>query len=91
MTSTGTPLSCLEMVARLDDYVDRQLDREEIRRVEAHLAGCFECAHEYRFEATLLQGIGERLRRITLPAALRDAIHQRLEREGGTIPGPGAL
>jgi anti-sigma factor (TIGR02949 family) len=91
MTSTGTPLSCLEMVARLDDYVDRHLDPEEIRRVETHLAGCLECAREYRFEATLLQGIRERLRRINLPPALRDAIHERLAREGGTIPGPGAL
>ena len=91
MTSVGTPLSCLEMVARLDDYVDRHLDLEEIRRVEAHLAGCLECAHEYRFEVSLLQGIRERLGRITLPPGLLGAIRKRLERESGTIRGPDAL
>ena len=91
MTSAGTPLTCLEMVARLDDYVDRHLDPEEVRRVDAHLAGCLECAHEYRFEATLLEAIRERLRRIALPPALGSAIRDRLEREGGTIPRPEAL
>ena len=91
MTSAGTPLTCLEMVARLDDYVDRYLDPEEVRRVHAHLAGCLACAHEYRFEATLLEAIRARLRRIALPPALGSAIRDRLEREGGTIPRPEAL
>ncbi len=91
MNPAGAPLSCHDMVTRLDDYVDRNLDPEEIRRVEVHLAGCIGCAREYRFEASLLQGIRDRLRRIAVPAGLREAIHHRLDREIGTIPGEGAL
>jgi anti-sigma factor (TIGR02949 family) len=91
MTPPGTPLTCLQMVARLEDYVDRHLDPEDIRRVEAHLAGCLQCAREYRFEATVLDGIRSRLRRIALPPALLGAIHERLERESGTIRAPDAL
>lgn len=91
MSPAGTPLSCLEMVARLDDYVDRQLDDAEIRRVEDHLAGCLDCAREYRFEADLLERIRHRLRRIAIPADLLGTIRARLERESGTNSGPAAL
>jgi len=91
MTSAGTPLTCLEMVTRLDDYVDRQLDSDEIRRVENHLAGCLDCAREFRFEAALLEGIRQRLHRIAVPPHLLGAIHARLGESSGTIPSEGAL
>lgn len=91
MNPAGAPLTCREMVERLDDYVDRNLEGEELRRVEAHLADCLRCAAEYRFEASLLSGIRERLRRLALPAGLRDAIRARLDRETGTFPDPTAL
>jgi anti-sigma factor (TIGR02949 family) len=91
MTSAGSPLTCLEMVTRLDDYVDRYLDADEIRRVEEHLAGCLDCAREFRFEAALLEGIRQRLNRIAVPPDLLDTIRARLAAEHGTIPGQGAL
>lgn len=78
-----TPLTCLEMVARLDDYIDRQLEPEEVGKVDAHLAGCVECAHEFRFEAAVLEAIRQRARRIALPPALLARIHASMERERG--------
>ncbi len=44
-------LTCEEVFARLDDYVDRELSAEEARLVEEHCAVCDVCAREYRFEA----------------------------------------
>ena len=79
----ASPLTCLEMVARLDDYIDRNLAPEELGRVEAHLTGCLECADEFRFEASLLEGIRERARRIALPPSLLARIHASLARERG--------
>lgn len=91
MTSAGTPLTCLEMVARLDDYLDRNLEPDEVRRVEDHLAGCVECAHEYRFEAGILDGIRRRLQRIALPPHLLSGIRARLDGEPGTNSAPETL
>jgi hypothetical protein len=91
MNPADTPLTCREMVDRLDDYVDRNLEAHELRRVEAHLAHCLACAAEYRFEAGLLDGIRERLSRITLPPHLLASIRARLDAETGTFPPPPTL
>ena len=70
--------SCDEVLRRLDDFVDHALGAGELRRVEAHLAECPACAEPARFERSLIQGIRTRLRRIVVPAGLREAIHTRL-------------
>jgi anti-sigma factor (TIGR02949 family) len=82
MNPADTSLSCQEMVDRLEDYVDRHLEPDELRRVEAHLAHCLACASEYRFEAGILNGIRERLGRISLPADLMTAIRARMDKQG---------
>jgi anti-sigma factor (TIGR02949 family) len=80
MNPADTPLRCREMVDRLEDYVDRNLDPGELERVESHLAHCLECATEYRFEASLLDGIRERLSRIAIPEGMVARIRARLDR-----------
>ena len=85
-------LNCDEVLRRLDDYVDRALSAEEIRRVEAHLADCLACAGAARFEATLIEGLRQRLRRIAVPPGLLAAVAARLNtelRDGGLGPLPG--
>jgi len=72
------PNGCEEVVRRLDDYVDRALTGEDLRRVGRHLADCRACASAVRFERRVIEGIRARLRQIALPAELRRAIHTRL-------------
>jgi anti-sigma factor (TIGR02949 family) len=79
--------SCGEVLRGLDDFVDCALDSEEIRRVEAHLADCAACAEAARFESSLIAGIRARLRRIAIPAGLRESIQIRLTTE--TLQGDG--
>jgi len=79
--------SCDEVLRRLDDFVDRALGFEEIRRVEEHLADCVACAEAARFESSLIAGIRARLRRIAVPSGLRESIHIRLTTE--TLQGDG--
>lgn len=79
--------SCDEVLRRLDDFVDRALGSEEIRRVEEHLAECVACAEAARFESSLIAEIRARLRRIAVPAGLRESIWSRLTT--GTLQGDG--
>lgn len=74
-------VACDEVLRRLDDYVDRELARDEILQVELHLNHCAACAEAARFEAGLIGGLRSRLRGIAVPAELRDTIHVRLTRK----------
>lgn len=66
--------TCEEVFARLDDYLDRELDQEEIRLVREHLETCAACASEYKFEAGVLDGVREKLRRLAVPDGLMGRI-----------------
>lgn len=71
-------ISCSEMVRRLDDYLDRALSPAELESVEAHLHECVTCARQFRFEVSLIDGLRERLRRITAPEDLLGRIREKL-------------
>ena len=62
--------TCEETFRRLDDYLDRQLSAEETRMVEDHLHTCAMCAREFKFEAGVIEGIRDKLRRVTAPPEL---------------------
>jgi anti-sigma factor (TIGR02949 family) len=73
-------LTCEEVFARLDDFMDRELGPEEARRVQEHLDACARCAMEYRFEVSIVQGVRDKLRRIAAPGDLLARINERLSR-----------
>ena len=66
--------TCEQVFRRLDDYLDRELDAEEIERVEQHLATCEECASEYEFESAVLARMKEKMRRIQAPPSAIEAV-----------------
>ncbi len=72
------PLSCREAVARLDDYLDRELSEAEMGRVREHLETCEACAVHFRAEEQLLQQVREKVRRIAVPGGLMERIQKRL-------------
>jgi mycothiol system anti-sigma-R factor len=74
-------LTCEEVFERLDDYLDRELSPEQMGLVREHLEVCAVCASEYRFEAGVIGGVREKLRRITLPEGLRARISALLADE----------
>jgi len=71
-------MSCSEMVLRLDDYLDRALSPLELKSVESHLLECVTCARQFRFEASLVEGLRERLHHIRAPDDLLGRIRERL-------------
>jgi anti-sigma factor (TIGR02949 family) len=72
------PFTCHEAVQRLDDYVDRELSEDEMRRVRKHLETCEACAAHFQTEEQLLQQVREKVRRIAVPGDLLQRIHERL-------------
>lgn len=74
-------LSCKEAVARLDDYIDRELSPREMNLVVRHLKICAHCAHHFRFEAEIVAGLRAKLGRIEAPPELLQKIRASLPKD----------
>jgi anti-sigma factor (TIGR02949 family) len=70
--------TCEETFRRLDDYLDRQLSTDETRLVEEHLHECAACSREFVFEASVIQGVRRKLRRLVAPPDLLDRITREI-------------
>lgn len=74
-------LSCKEAIARLDDYIDRELSPREQILVARHLKFCRQCARRFRFEAEIVAGLRAKLGHIKAPSDLLDTICAALPEE----------
>lgn len=81
--------TCEEIFARLDDYLDRELNADEMRMVREHLETCAACSSEHRFETGVIDGVRAKLRRIDVPKDLMARISARLAMEGKEMGGGG--
>jgi anti-sigma factor (TIGR02949 family) len=72
--------TCEEAFRRLDDYLDRQLTADETRLIEEHLHECAACSREFVFEASVIQAVRGKLRRLDAPPTLVDRISQEISR-----------
>ncbi len=70
--------TCEEAFRRIDDYLDRELGREETRLIEEHLAICASCLREFAYERSVLDGVKRKLRRVMVPRALMARIQAEL-------------
>lgn len=76
--TTPAAYDCEHAIARINDFLDRELSADEMTLVEAHLATCGHCASAYAFEADALDDLKSRLRRIDLPQAVLDKVRATL-------------
>jgi anti-sigma factor (TIGR02949 family) len=77
----GEPIDCREAVARLQDYLKRELTPALATEVKDHLLRCRGCFDYARFEETLVVLIEARAQRETCPEALRQRICAMLRAE----------
>ena len=70
-------LACRQVLALLSDYLDGDLAREEVVRIEAHLAGCDWCE---RFGGGVGHVVGALRRELSRAAPLPRDVAARLER-----------
>jgi anti-sigma factor (TIGR02949 family) len=73
--------TCEEAFRRLDDYLDRELDADEMTLVREHLEICAGCAREFTFEESLLHGVRRKLRQIDVPKDLQSRVLSLLEKQ----------
>lgn len=67
-------LDCVETVARLHLYIDRELSTEEITIVQQHLASCPSCECRFHFDMSIKRLIHERCAFERAPEHLREAV-----------------
>ncbi len=71
--------TCEEVLRRLDDFLDRELDGSEEKLVQEHIDTCANCLREYEFEKTVLQQVKAKVRRLSVPADLMRRIARAIE------------
>jgi mycothiol system anti-sigma-R factor len=67
-------MTCIETVARLHLYLDRELSAEEVAIVQQHLLDCPSCECRFHFDSRLKRLIHERCTIERAPAHLREAV-----------------
>ncbi len=78
-------LSCDDVRARLDEYVDELLDGQELLQVERHLAGCAGCREELRGLRALLAEAAALPEELEPPRELWPGIEARLAPRSGVL------
>ncbi len=73
-------MNCLEAVARLHLYLDRELSVEEVAIVQQHLAACRSCECRFHVDMRIKRLIHERCTIERAPEHLRQAVY-RLARQ----------
>ena len=66
--------TCIETVARLHLYLDRELSVEEVMIVQQHLSDCPDCECRFHFDSGVKRLIHERCTIERAPAHLREAV-----------------
>lgn len=77
-------MNCMETVARLHLYIDRELNDEEIVIVQQHLNNCSSCGCRFHFDMSLKRLLHERCTIEKAPEHLRAAVMRLARTPAGT-------
>ena len=75
-----TEMTCDAVLARIGDFLDRELRPGAHAAVREHLVRCRACARAFAFQARLLAGLRRRVRNVTPPAGLAQNIGNLLRK-----------
>jgi anti-sigma factor (TIGR02949 family) len=85
---------CHEALARLDDFIDRELNRREMKQVALHLKICGRCASKFALEGNLAHALREKMQRLDAPESLKrnvaHALQQHLQQQNQNEGEPPA-
>jgi mycothiol system anti-sigma-R factor len=72
-------MNCLETIARLHLYLDRELSVEEVAIVQQHLQDCPHCECRFHVDMSVKRLIHERCTIERAPEHLREAVYRLAE------------
>ncbi len=72
-------LDCEGAARRLHTFLDRELEKEEMAELQAHLDDCRECHSKFRFEASFKRLVMTRSSEQAAPSGLREKLVERLQ------------
>lgn len=72
-------MNCQEVMEKLADFVDRELDSAEREQVDAHLKMCPECLHAVRWEDKVLRKVTSCCKTVEEPTDLFERIHRTIQ------------
>ena len=78
-------MDCVETVARLHLYIDRELSDEEIVIVQQHLEDCQQCECRFHFDMSIKRLIHERCAVERAPDHLRAAVLRLIHSSSDTL------
>ncbi len=78
-------MDCVETVARLHLYIDRELSDEEIVIVQQHLEDCQQCECRFHFDMSIKRLIHERCAVERAPDHLREAVLRLIHSSSDTL------
>lgn len=78
-------MDCVETVARLHLYIDRELSDEEIIVVQQHLEDCRQCECRFHFDLSIKRLIHERCTVERAPTHLREAVLRLIHSSSDTL------
>lgn len=78
-----TLFSCKHTLAKLDDYLDRELSAREMWAVEWHLKTCHACEDKFEFEREFVFALRERLPVVTALEELWSDVSGAVRAEAG--------
>ena len=78
-------LSCGDVAALLNPYLDDEFDAAEGAAIDAHLAGCASCSRRAGLHTSFRHLLRRSARPLAAPAGLRAAVLYRLDRAGDEV------
>jgi len=75
-------MTCRELIAVLDDYLDGRLERDEVAALERHLAECEAC-RAYLATYRKTRALGARVGRVEIPDEMKIRLRRFLRERVG--------
>lgn len=79
-------MNCMETVARLHLYIDRELSDEEVAIVQQHLKDCPSCECRFHFDMGLKRLMHEKCTMEKAPETLRATVMRLARTPAGSMP-----
>jgi mycothiol system anti-sigma-R factor len=89
--SCGSPheMECAEALLRVYEYLDAEMQAEDIDRIRMHLAECGPCLREFGIEEEVKLLVQRSHRCDEAPGTLRDRVLETFQSAGSALGAPG--